>query len=334
MPDLFKQRCTALISELGIAPAESVQSVRALTGGVASDIGVVSLPDLDLCVKFALPKLRVVSNWEAPVHRNKAEYAWLSFAKSVVPNNIPNLLGWSARQNGFAMEFLAGTEVYLWKEALLNGTPLQGEADLVAKVLAQIHAASAQPDFDRSPFENRDDFKALRLEPYLIHTASRYPELAPQLNHLVDMLYAADAVVVHGDVSPKNILFRDGAPILLDAECATMGDACFDVSFCLNHLILKALHVPHNRAELLASAAEFWAQYSIDVAWENVADLEARIAALVPALLLARVDGKSPVEYLNEAEQTVVRKLAVPLIAKPVKTLTELLHTLSRMDQT
>lgn len=333
MSDPFKQRCAALISELGIAPAESVQSVRSLTGGVASDIGVVSLPDRDLCVKFALPKLRVASNWEAPVHRNRAEYAWLSFAKSVTPLNAPALLGWSASQNGFAMEYLTGTDVYLWKEALLEGTALRGETDLVAKALATIHAASSQSAFDRSAFDNRDDFKALRLEPYLIFTASQYPDLAPQLEQLSATLYAADAVLVHGDVSPKNILFRDGAPILLDAECATMGDASFDVSFCLNHLILKALHIPQNRTELLASARAFWTCYSADVTWEAIVDLEARIAALVPALMLARIDGKSPVEYLNDAERDVVRKLAVPLIDKPVKTLADLLEALSRMDQ-
>lgn len=333
MSDPLAQRCTDLISELGIAGADDVQSVRSLTGGVASDIAVVSLSDQDICVKFALPKLRVASNWEAPVHRNKAEYAWLRFAKSVVPNNVPTLFGWSSSQNGFAMEFLAGPDVYLWKDALLAGAALKGEAELVASVLTKIHAASSSMNFDRSDFDNRDDFKALRLEPYLTFAASKHPALASQLNAMADSLYAANTVLVHGDVSPKNILFHNDAPILLDAECATMGDASFDVSFCLNHIILKALHVPQRRDELLAAATAFWSTYSAGVAWENIGQLEARICSLVPALMLARVDGKSPVEYFSLTEQEVVRKLAVPLIAGPVETLAHLLDALSKMDR-
>lgn len=298
--------------------------VRPLAGGVASDIAVVSLPGREVCVKFALAKLKVAEDWHAPVHRNKAEFAWLSAATACVPENVPKLFGWSADDNGFAMEFLTGETVYLWKDALLAAAPDRGEAQAVAAVLGRIHAASTAPDFDRSPFQNRDDFRALRLEPYLSFTARKHPDLAPQLTELVTSLYEADAVLVHGDVSPKNILFRDGEPIILDAECATMGDPSFDLAFCLNHLLLKALHLPASQKVLLASVLRFWSSYAPLVDWEDVADLEARVAALLPALMLARVDGKSPVEYLSEASQARVRALAVPLIARPVRRLVDL----------
>lgn len=327
--EAFEQRCAKLIANLGIAGEGAVLAVRPLAGGVASDIAVVSLPGREVCVKFALPKLKVAEDWRAPVHRNKAEYAWLAAAAASVPGNVPKLFGWSSADNGFAMEFLSGESVYLWKDALLRSAPDQGEAAAVASGLGRIHAASAAPGFDRSPFQNQDDFRALRLEPYLSFTAGKHPDIAPRLIALVDSLYAADSVLVHGDVSPKNILFRDGEPIILDAECATMGDPSFDLAFCLNHLILKALHLPASRNGLLASVLKFWSVYAPFVDWEDPGVLEARIAALLPALMLARVDGKSPVEYLSDDSRLHVRTLAVPLIARPVQSLPDLVGVIA-----
>lgn len=316
----FDERCRALLSELGIATPEQVVSVQPLTGGVASDIAAVGLSDgTRVCVKFALPQLRVDEDWQVPVGRNAAEYAWLSFADGAAPGSVPRLLGRSAQAGGFAMELVAGPDVFLWKAALLARAPDGGEAGAVGAALGRIHAASTAPGFDRAPFENRADFHAIRIEPYLRFAATRHPDLAAPLSALADALDAAGArpgaVLVHGDVSPKNILFRAGGPVFLDAECASMGDAAFDAAFCLNHLMLKAVHMPDRAGALHAAARAFWAAYAPHVTWEPAAALQGRVAALVPALMLARVDGKSPVEYLSAAGQARVRRIARPLIA-------------------
>ena len=120
--------------------------------------------------------------------------------------------------------------------------PTSVRAVSVAKVLARIHAASANSVRCRNSFRNQDDFLAIRIEPYLHFTASRHPDLARQLHELGEDLHRSRQALVHGDVSPKNILFRGKCPILLDAECATMGDPAFDVAFCLNHLAIKSIH--------------------------------------------------------------------------------------------
>ncbi|MDU9005100.1 aminoglycoside phosphotransferase family protein [Sedimentitalea todarodis] len=327
MPSLH-QKCAALIEELGIASQDAVSVVAPLTGGVASDIARVDVEGRSLCVKFALPKLKVSADWRAPVHRNAAEYAWLEVAAAVCPEASIKLFGRSASQHGFAMEFLDGKDVYLWKQALLDKAPFRGEAGLVGDMLGRIHAASAAGDFDRSAFHNRDDFRALRIEPYLTFTAQTQPQVAQALNDLAEVLYASDQVLVHGDVSPKNIVFRAAGPVLLDAECATMGDASFDPSFCINHLVLKAIHLPKSRNRLLADIGHFWAAYGAQVTWEDPRELEARICRLVPALMLGRIDGKSPVEYLDDDERDFVRSLAIGMILGPVPTLSALAETI------
>lgn len=329
----LEARCRSVIASLSLGSAGDVIRVTPLSGGVASDIAVVDLPGRQICLKFALRKLKVKEDWYAPVHRNKAEYRWLEFASTVAPHSVPALYGISETEHGFAMEFLAGPDTYLWKTALLKAAPESDEATRVGRLLGRIHAASTKTGFDPSPFWNRDDFRAIRLEPYLTFTATRHSAVADRLNDLADQLYASDRVLVHGDVSPKNILFRDGDPVLLDAECATMGDPCFDVAFCLNHLVLKALHLPGSRRLLFVAVLEFWRSYSGEISWEHPDQLNARVASLLPALMLARVDGKSPVEYLNEPTQDLVRRAALAVLNQPPDTLAGLIGTLTKLTE-
>jgi len=332
VPTDLHRRCVDLVVDLGLGQARDVTEVVPLTGGVASDIARVRVAGRDYCVKFALARLRVAAEWFAPTHRSRAEYAWLSVAGQAAPGSAPALFGYSGRLQGFAMDYVAGPEVRLWKASLLAGVPPRDEAARVADVLGRIHAAGATPEFDRGPFDNAADFHAIRVEPYLLFTAARHPAVAGRLRDLAAGLDRAAVTLVHGDVSPKNILLRGQDPVLLDAECATVGDPAFDVAFCLNHLILKSLQLPDQRPALRAAVLSFWRGYRPHVVWEQPATVEARVSALLPALMLARVDGKSPVEYLSDTGRTLVRALSLPMIAEPAPDLDALLHRLDAGD--
>lgn len=330
MRAVLLDKCRGLLTELGLISSDNTVIAYPLTGGVASDIAMVQIGDQKLCVKFALPKLKVQADWFAPVHRNSAEYAWLQVVANVAPTSAVKLLGQSKRLHGFAMEFLAGDDTYLWKSALLAEKPAQAEASQVGALVGRVHAASASPKFDVESFQNRDDFKALRIEPYLLHTASVHKDIELALQDIATQLYACNNVLCHGDVSPKNIFLRSSGPVILDAECATMGDASFDISFCINHLVLKAIHLPHSQQQCLSEAIELWHAYRPFVSWESVDNLEQRICRLLPALMLARVDGKSPVEYLTNSEQALVRSISIPLIKSPVNRLDEFLNSVGK----
>jgi Ser/Thr protein kinase RdoA (MazF antagonist) len=157
----------------------------------------------------------------------------------------------------------------------------------------------------------------MRLEPYLRFTGARYPNLAPRLNGFADALARNRIGLVHGDVSPKNIVIGPNGPVFLDAECAWFGDVVLDPAFCLNHLLLKSVWRPDAHKALQASARAFWAAYSAAIDWEDPFELEQRCAVLLGGLLLARIDGKSPVEYIrDENDKRRVRQLAQTLIAQ------------------
>lgn len=305
-----------------------------LTGGVGSDIARVTTNHKTFCVKFALPKLKVKADWFAPVHRNAAEYAWLKVAAEVTQEDALVLYGHSKQLQGFAMEFIAGDDSYLWKNNLLAEKPDDNEAAKVGELLGKIHSASSESEFDRGLFRNHDDFHALRIEPYLLHTAKQQPVVESQLSQLADELYSSQQVLVHGDASPKNIFFRAHNPILLDAECATIGDASFDPSFCLNHLVLKALHLPLSKSRYLTNALSLWTHYQPYIHWESSSETESRICRLLPALMLGRIDGKSPVEYLTEPQRELVRRISLHFIQSPVSQLDALITGIHERSQT
>jgi aminoglycoside phosphotransferase (APT) family kinase protein len=142
--------------------------------------------------------------------------------------------------------------------------------------------------------------------------------MAPALLHLSRRTAATRLALVHGDVSPKNILVGPDGPVFLDAECAWWGDPAFDLAFVLNHLLLKCLWTPTSRDGFLACCAALARTYLDGVTWEPAAALEARAAALLPGLFLARIDGKSPVEYVtDETGRNRVRRVARALLAAP-----------------
>ena len=127
-------------------------------------------------------------------------------------------------------------------------------------------------------------------------------------------------MLVHGDFSPKNILQGPNGPVILDAECAWFGDPAFDVAFMLNHLLLKGAWRPQWRARYVDLFRALGTAYNAHVHWEPAATLAARTAALLPGLMLARVDGKSPAEYLSRTTKEEVRRFATALIVAPVTT--------------
>jgi 5-methylthioribose kinase len=297
--------------------SDQIETVDPIPGGVSSDVFLVKLQGEAICVKFAVEQLRVEADWHASLQRSEAEYRWLMFVQERFPNSVPATFGYGAGSSGIAMEYLPAELYPNWKTELLGGAIDRGFAKQVGERLAGIHAASAAQPGLRERFANQADFEALRLEPYIRFTAARYPALAPRLNRLADDLAAARIALVHGDVSPKNILCGPKGPVFIDAECAVFGDPAFDAAFCLNHLLIKAIHMREHAAALQGAAQALWRGYSAGIDWEDPAEVEARLAGLLPALMLARVDGKSPLEYLSDAAAQKVRERALQLLSRP-----------------
>jgi aminoglycoside phosphotransferase (APT) family kinase protein len=300
-----------------------------LTGGVSSDIALVSTDGTpDLVVKRALARLRVEAEWTAPVERSRYEARWLDVVGTLAPGFCPRLLGYDASTGYLAMEALDPATHAVWKTHLLAGTVDRHVATALGTRLAAVHTRTAADPALADRFDTGDLFEALRISPYLRAIARRHPDLSPAVDRLIDRLTGTRVALVHGDVSPKNILVGPRGPVLLDAECAWWGDPAFDLAFCLTHLLLKSLARPAHADGLLACARALTTAYRTGIA--SLGDgpasaLDSRAAALLPALLLARVDGDSPVEYLDPAEADLIRRTAPALVRRPPSTVEEMI---------
>jgi aminoglycoside phosphotransferase (APT) family kinase protein len=306
------------LRRLGLVAPDADPPAEPLAGGVSSDIWRVTTGGRELCVKRALAQLKVAQEWRAPVERNGFEVAWMEVAAAAAPGCVPRLIAVDAQAGLFVMEFLDPARFKLWKAQLRDGEISRTIAEAVGATLARIHAATAGRAEIAARFRSDAIFHAIRLEPYLEATARRHADLAAPISALVARTAATRLALVHGDVSPKNILVGPEGPVFLDAECAWYGDPAFDLAFCLNHMLLKCAWRPHRAGAYLDAFDALAARYLAGCGWEPAAALEARAASLLPALFLARVDGKSPVEYIvDETMRDSVRRVARPLIADP-----------------
>ncbi|HSW27552.1 MAG TPA: aminoglycoside phosphotransferase family protein [Burkholderiaceae bacterium] len=310
------------LHELGLADAQDALSGEPLAGGVSSDIWCIHTARGPLCAKRALPQLRVAAQWLAPIERNRYEARWMQVANAAVPGSAPQVLGQHAQLGVLVMSYLAPADHPLWKQQLRAGVASVETARAVGATLGRIHAHSAARPELAGQFDSDAIFFDIRLEPYLLAAARKHAAHADALRALVEQTQCHACALVHGDVSPKNILVGPPAgggsavqPVLLDAECAWWGDPAFDLAFVLNHLLLKCLWTPAARDAFLQCVAALADSYFAQVNWEPRDALERRAALLLPGLLLARVDGKSPVEYITEdTQRQLVRRAAGALL--------------------
>jgi aminoglycoside phosphotransferase (APT) family kinase protein len=287
--------------------------IEPLTGGVSCDVWKVEAPTGPIVVKRPLEQLRVAAEWHAPVERGQSEVRWLRRARGVDPAIAPEVLA-ELPGYGFAMRFLPGAPV--WKDELIGGRVDAAFAAAVGRSLAAVHSATANSAADRDAFATDAMFRALRIDPFLLYVAQKDAEVAPALYALADDLAARKVALVHGDVSPKNILVGAAGPVLLDAECAVYGDPAFDLGFCTTHLLLKAVWL--DDARLTHAATALVTSYRAGIDWEQADGLLLRAGRLTAALLLARVEGKSPVPYLTDPDhRRIVRDQARALLLAP-----------------
>jgi aminoglycoside phosphotransferase (APT) family kinase protein len=305
-----------IVRRAGLCGPKETPHAEPLGGGVSSDIWRVDLASGAVCVKRALARLRVAERWEAPTVRNRYEYEWFRIAARAAPGAAPKVI--ARDESAFVMEYLDPARYPVWMGLLREGRAEPRFAAEVGRALARIHAATTDT---AALFPTDEIFYAIRLEPYLVATGRRHAALKDRFDRLVERTARTKVCLVHGDVSPKNILAGPQGPVFLDAECAWYGDPAFDLAFCLNHLLLKCLWVPEAKSGFLGCFDALAGAYLERVPFDSV---EERTAELLPALLLARVDGKSPVEYLtHEAQKDVVRRAASALLRAPVSSIFE-----------
>ena len=298
-----------------------------LAGGVSNRVVLLRRANGEAWVlKQALEKLRVAVDWFSSPQRIHSEALGLRWLAELAPPGASTPLVFEDFEN----HILAMEAVPLphenWKTLLLAGTIVADHIGQFAQILATVHRrASERTETLAKVFDDASFFESLRLEPYYAFSATRVPEAAEFLQSLIVATRARRFTLVHADFSPKNVLIHNGRLILLDHEVVHWGDPAFDVGFALTHLLSKAHHLPMHRAAFVAGARGFWSAYSRGLGgplWQ--ADLEQFCVRHTLACLLARVAGRSPLEYLDETERARQRATVLRLMAHEPQSVAEL----------
>ena len=211
-----------------------------------------------------------------------------------------------------------------WKSLLMLGEVDRTVAATIGRMLAAIVRASWRNPESERVFGDQTVFDQLRIDPYYRQIARVHADLAPAIGRLIDSVWQHRLCLAHGDFSPKNLLVWPGHVMLIDFEVGHYGDPAFDLGFFLTHLVLKSTWAGQRRGEYLALASEFWWAYRATMEQatgaEELASLEARTVWNLAGCMLARVDGKSPVDYLSADHQRLVRDVARQWLSAPPRT--------------
>ena len=293
-------------------------TAQLLLGGVSSDVALIEDEAHRFVVKQSIPNLRVAADW--PVHPSRIWRevdALRALAPALPAGAVPAVVYESRDEYLYAMTAApAGAES--WKAQLL-----EGDIDVeLASYIGAVHAAMLRLPNPRPEFDDITFFEELRIDPYYRYTGEQHPDLREAFARAADACRHHRWALVHGDFSPKNIMAGSGTAMILDWECVHWGDPAFDTGFLLNHLLLKAFHRPQD-APLLRRAA---------IAYLDAVTLVPFTDTLVhlPLLLICRVDGKSPVEYItSETVRSRIRASARSLLAEPPRDVAELFERLS-----
>ncbi len=279
----------------------------------------------DWVMKQALPKLRVQVDWYSAPERIQREAAGLRLLGKTITGHVPELVFLDEEQHILAMSAVPRLH-HNWKTLLLSGETSVELARNFGHLLAKIHnAALAYPQI-KSDFAEVRFFEELRLEPYYGYTATQVPRARAFLENLIKDTRSRKLALAHGDYSPKNALVCAGKLIILDFEVIHYGDPAFDIGFSLTHFLSKAHFLWANRRSFIEMAREYWRAYLTDLDADLAKQMRTSAVAHCLACLLARVGGRSPLEYLDERQRSRQKEIVLELLQQNIMTIPELIE--------
>jgi len=316
MREITAETAADYLRDSGRVPDRAEILVRELSGGVSNivlRVDVAGQPPF--VIKQCRERLRVAMDWRARLDRIWTEHATLQVLCTILPQGtVPDVLFEDRSNYLFAMT-CAPDDSVTWKTHLMAGQVDQDIAARLGTVLGAIHAEGRGHPALGTTLSDTSLFDELRVDPYYRTIARSDPDLAPRIDALIAAMDrpADERTLVLGDFSPKNILVHSGGLILLDFECAHAGDPAFDLGFFLSHLLLKTIRAtskdPGLASRYTGLTSLFWSTYldRRDIDTTARADLVRRASLHTAACSWARVDGKSPVEYLSARGQAIAR---------------------------
>ena len=287
-----------LIDKKVINPDDNPQ-VEVLTGGVSNVVLAITTNNQKLVLKQALAELAVSEKWEADQRRAIVEADALELFNQLSPDQVPKLVFLDPIRFILVLERVpVGSTV--WKSDLLAGVINPDIGATLGKTLATWHNYGQANPQVKVKFVEDTLFDQLRIDPFYRFVAAKNPQIEVAIGKLINELEADKTTIVHGDFSPKNIMVAMNDEIyILDFEVTHVGNPVFDLAFLIAHLVCKFFRTDDRlQAKLLANTATTFVKE-----YEKIRPISPSVAKHAALIALARVEGKSPVNYLSVEQQ-------------------------------
>lgn len=285
-------------------------------GGVSGTVAFVQAGDKPIIVKQALAQLKTKETWLCDPNRMNIEAMSNDIYHRLVPDNAPEVYFYDDENFIFGRE-AAPEHCAMWKSDLLTGLLDFVVGEKVIHSLAVVHNFCARDEQAAAAFADKAIFHDLRISPYIKFTVGKYPQLAAAAEPVVDFLMNSAITLVHGDFSPKNIMVDGRKIYILDFEVAHYGHPSFDLAFFSNHFLLKAVKNKQWAPSYLNMLSCMMGTYFREMDYMDKAELESAYVRLLALLFLARVDGKSPAEYITlDSDKDIIRRIALAMVEK------------------
>ena len=317
--DYLRGPGNGLAAQLGL-PADAWQqtSGQTLAWGVSNLVMRIETPGLSFVLKQSRKQLRTKIDWFSRLDRIWREVDVQRALLSFVPaGSVPQVLFEDRGNYLYGMEAV-DADHRVWKAELLDGRADSTIARQLGDWLAIVHRASTNRADLREQLGDRVVFDELRLDPFYRYVAQHEAAFREPLERLIADTLARQDCLVLADFSPKNILLTTRGPVVVDFETGHYGDPGFDIGFFLSHLLLKTVRFADRVDEYLGLAREFWSSYvaglNHEPDWLSSAgrspSFDGQCVRHLAACMLARIDGKSRVDYLTQDWQApLIREL-------------------------
>ena len=298
--------------EKKIISASDQAEVEVLTGGVSNVVLAITTKNQKMVLKQALAELMVAQKWEADQRRAIVEANAIALFHKLSPDQVPNLVFLDPERFILILDRVpVGSTV--WKSDLLGGVINPDIAEVLGTTLAQWHNFGEKDKGARLQFMEDSLFEQLRIDPFYRFVAAKNEALKPVITKLINELEGDKTTIVHGDFSPKNIMVgMDDQVYILDFEVTHVGNPVFDLAFLLAHLLCKKFRTDEPLEEKLlgASAERFISAYEV------IRPIDSSLSLHTALIALARVEGKSPVNYLDSNKQSALVSYTKDILGK------------------
>jgi 5-methylthioribose kinase len=295
---------------------DSVTDIAAeeMRGGVSSVVIALRGREIAIVLKQALSRLRVDDMWVAKTERSRTEADAMRLCRELTPRCVPRVLVYDESERIVAMELIDSARN--WQVEIGEGRVHADAAAWAGMTLGRWHERTASQSRIAAAFSDYDAFEQLRLRPFHETVMTRRPELAAFIAPLLADLRTSRRCFVHGDYAPKNMLVTPSERWILDFEVAHFGNPVFDLAFFLSFVVLSAIRWPALTNELHGIGRGFLDAY-VSTAGPGLALDHELLTGHTACLVLARTDGMSPAQFLDDRSRAQARSVTSAMLAGP-----------------